>query len=208
MIQIQVVNTRTNNISNVLRALTVCEFNFEIIDHASQLTKGSIVILPGVGSFSSCMDMLIASNFDRSLRNHIDEGGKLLGICVGMQVLAKFSTEFGYHKGLSLIDASVKHLSDNFSSQLISPNVNWLPLSCCGANFKQFQNHYMYFVHSYHMSDFYSDQYLSAVVDYQGKTITAIVEAGTIIGFQFHPEKSGTAGLELLKYTLKLLSER
>lgn len=203
---IQVVNTKTNNLSNVLRALQQCGYDYQVVDSASQLQSGSIVLLPGVGAFASCMDALNQAEFSYALRQHLQSGGKLLGICVGMQALANYSTEFGQHQGLGLVDAAVCHLTDDFPESLVTPNINWLPLQSQGSRFAQFAGQSVYFVHSYHMCHFAEPAQIAATVDYHGKQITAIVDTGQLIGFQFHPEKSGEVGLRILKTAIELLA--
>lgn len=202
---IQVIDTKTNNLSNVLRALTACGYQYEVIYTASQLRSESVVVLPGVGAFSSCMASLSASGFCSALKTHLAKGGKLLGICVGMQALAQYSTEFGQHSGMGLLDAQVEHLAATATVPAITPNVNWLPLQVNSDRFAAFNDKQVYFVHSYHMCHFRQPDLIAASVDYAGQQVCAIVDQGNIIGFQFHPEKSGEIGLELLAHSVSLL---
>jgi imidazole glycerol-phosphate synthase subunit HisH len=204
---IQVIDTKTNNLSNVLRALAACHFEYEVIYDASELRIGCVVVLPGVGAFASCMASLTASGFGSALKTHLAKGGKLLGICVGMQALAKYSTEFGQHRGLALFDAQVEHLAATATTATITPNVNWLPLQVRSARFAEFNGKQVYFVHSYHMCHLREPQLIAASVDYAGQQVCAIVDQGNVIGFQFHPEKSGEIGLKILSHSLALLQD-
>ncbi|MBU2113446.1 MAG: imidazole glycerol phosphate synthase subunit HisH [Gammaproteobacteria bacterium] len=204
---IQVIDTRTNNLSNVLRALSACQLNFEVIYSAADLKTGSVVVLPGVGAFASCMTSLTDAGFASALKTHLTLGGKLLGICVGMQALAKLSTEFGQHKGLGLIDARVEHLSAAITEPVMTPNVNWLPLHCDSGRFAEFSGADVYFVHSYHMCHFRQPELVVGTVNYGSQQLCAIVDQGAVIGFQFHPEKSGDVGLRILAHTIALLQK-
>ncbi len=202
---VQVIDTRSNNLSNVLRALTRCQVDYQVITDAAELVAGALVILPGVGAFASCMEKLQAHGFPAALKAHLAAGGTLLGICVGMQALANSSSEFGHHQGLGLVAADVENLAQ--AQQVIVPNVNWLPLQINRGRFEQFHGKCMYFVHSYHMTNFQMPSDRVATVCYDGIDITAIIDLGNIIGFQFHPEKSGEEGLALLRYTIDLLNQ-
>ncbi len=202
---VQVIDTRSNNLSNVLRALTRCQVEYQVITDAAELMAGALVILPGVGAFASCMEKLREHGFPSALNAHLASGGKLLGICVGMQALANSSSEFGHHSGLALVDAHVENL--NQTHNVIVPNVNWLPLQIGSGRFEQFNGQCMYFVHSYQMTNFKNPPDCVAIVRYEGIDVTAIIDLGNIIGFQFHPEKSGEEGLALLRYTIALLQQ-
>lgn len=202
---IQVVDTRTNNLSNVLRALTACQLQYEVIYSASELKVGSVVVLPGVGAFASCMLSLAEAGFSQALKTHLTRGGKLLGICVGMQALGRFSSEFGHHAGLGLLDARVEHLAVTADEPVITPNVNWLPLHCESGRFALFSGAHVYFVHSYHLCHFREPELIAGTVEYGGQQVCAIVDQGSVIGFQFHPEKSGEIGLRILAHSVALL---
>lgn len=202
---VQVIDTKSNNLSNVLRALDRCDVKYQVVQFANELVKGSLVVLPGVGAFGSCLNELQVNGFCEHLVTHLAAGGKLLGICVGMQALARSSTEFGFHTGLSLIDAEVTRLANSESAPIIVPNVNWLPLDNVSDRFKPFAGKAMYFVHSYFMTNFRDPHKCAAIVKYSGIDIPAIIDSGNIIGFQFHPEKSGEDGLRILRHSIDLL---
>ena len=202
---IQVIDTKTNNLSNVLRALSACKLEFEVIHTAAELRSGSVVVLPGVGAFASCMTSLNDTGFSTALKTHLTRGGKLLGICVGMQAMARISTEFGQHAGLGLFDAKVEHLAHTSSGPVVTPNVNWLPLQSKHGRFAEFNGEHVYFVHSYHMCQFKQPALIAGTVDYAGQSVCAIVDQGPVIGFQFHPEKSGEVGLRILAHSILLL---
>jgi glutamine amidotransferase len=116
-----------------------------------------------------------------------------------MQLLFDSSTEFGEHTGLSLIPGTVKHLS-NFKENIRVPNIGWCKLrfGCSDIDPIRSIASYGYFVHSYYATDVV-EQHVLATADYMGYSVPAIVGNNNVIGFQFHPEKSGPSGLDLLK---------
>lgn len=157
------------------------------------------IILPGVGAFGDAVGKLRASGLDRTVTEAAAGGIPLLGICVGMQMLFDTDYEYGEHKGLGLIPGEVHSLREIVSPELKIPAIGW-----SGLSFKKrsrlfegiTEGEYVYFVHSYAATG--CDGYISAVTDY-GSTVTAAVENGNIYGTQFHPEKSSTSGLKILK---------
>lgn len=204
---IQVIDTKTNNLNNVLRALSACQQSYQVINHANELRTGSVVVLPGVGAFENCMKSLQEKGFSTALSEHLKDNGKLLGICVGMQALAQYSTEFGQNDGLALVDAQVEHIAAGSTQPVLAPNVNWLSLQVSSGRFTKFAGSQFYFVHSYHMCNFRNPEQGTATVNYSGQKLCAIVETDNIIGFQFHPEKSGKVGLEILSHAISSFAE-
>lgn len=157
------------------------------------------VILPGVGAFSDAMEKLRASGLAGTLYEAAESGKKILGICLGMQLLFDNSLEYGDHKGLGLIPGTVKPLSGYVSKGLKIPHIGWNALDITQKSklFKYTSSgDYVYFVHSYYADAFPS--YITAECEYGGY-VTAAVEKDNVYGFQFHPEKSGETGLNMLK---------
>ena len=157
------------------------------------------VILPGVGAFGDAAEKLRETGLDKAVTQVADEGKPLLGICLGMQLLLEKSFEFGEHKGLGLIKGEVKPIDPFVEKGAKIPQMGWNSLNFtkdCPI-FKYIRNgEYVYFVHSYHGTGCGSD--VAATVDYFG-TLTAAVSRKNVFGCQFHPEKSGDAGLSILK---------
>lgn len=156
------------------------------------------LILPGVGAFGDASARLQEGNFVPFLQNWAKEK-PLLGICLGMQLLFEESEEFGLHKGLGLLPGSVRRMNASEEAGLKLPQMGWnrleiskesplLPKACEGE--------YMYFVHSFAAED--CGDCLLATTDY-GLPVTAFVGKDRVFGAQFHPEKSGEAGLKLLE---------
>ncbi|MDO4488701.1 MAG: imidazole glycerol phosphate synthase subunit HisH [Eubacteriales bacterium] len=157
------------------------------------------VILPGVGAFPDAARKLREAGLFDYVRELAASGKPLLGICLGMQLLFDRSLEFGEHEGLGLIPGEVLPIEDYISSELDIPHMGWNALKFHkeSALYKDIpEGTHFYFVHSF--AAFGCEKDLSASTEY-GTTITASVEKGNVYGTQFHPEKSGEAGLRLLK---------
>ena len=158
------------------------------------------IILPGVGAFEDAAKKLRASGLDKVVVDEARSGKPLLGICLGMQMLFEKSYEYGEHEGLGLIKGSVKAMREVVDAELKIPQIGWNALSFCKKKSDLFkyikEGDFVYFVHSYHATD--CDESLIAVTDY-GAKITAAVASGNVYGTQFHPEKSGEVGLNILR---------
>lgn len=165
----------------------------EIIKAADHL------VLPGVGAFEDAAKKLRESGLDRLVIEEAKCGKPLLGICLGMQLLFEESHEYGVHKGLGLLSGRVVPMKGVIPTELKIPHIGWNALEFTKASplFKYIQNgDFVYFVHSYYATD--CDDTLIASAEY-GKPLTAAVQKGNIFGCQFHPEKSGAAGLAILR---------
>ena len=157
------------------------------------------IILPGVGAFEDARAKLRESGLDTVVCEEARNGKKLLGICLGMQMLFEESHEYGVHEGLGLLKGSVIAMDGNIPKGLKIPHIGWNSLHITAEHpiFKYVkENDYVYFVHSYYASG--CEDSLLATSEY-GIPITAAVANGNVTGMQFHPEKSGEVGLAILK---------
>ncbi len=157
------------------------------------------IVLPGVGAFGDAADKLRATGLADVVRSVASEGKQLMGICLGMQLLFDYGTEFGSHEGLGLIKGNVVSMKDHIPNTLKLPQIGWNALDIkkkCKL-FDYINNgDFVYFVHSYHAVG--CDDSLVATTEY-GAQITAAVAKDNIFGCQFHPEKSGETGLNILR---------
>lgn len=157
------------------------------------------IILPGVGAFADAAEKLHASCLDKVVKDEAAKGKKLLGICLGMQMLFDESYENGRYDGLGLISGSVKPISDVIGEGLKIPHIGWNKLILQGESplYSHVENgEHVYFVHSYHAVT--DEKYIIAKTEY-GALLTASVANKNVYGCQFHPEKSGETGLNILK---------
>ena len=172
----------------------------EVVEKLNSTIVADRIILPGVGAFEDAAKKLRASGLDKVVVEEAKAGKPLLGICLGMQMLFERSFEYGEHEGLGLIGGSVRAMRDVVPEELKIPQIGWNALTFCGEKNELFkylnEGDFVYFVHSYHATD--CDESLIAVTEY-GAKITAAVASGNVYGTQFHPEKSGEVGLNILR---------
>lgn len=161
------------------------------------LRQADRLVLPGVGAFEDAARKLRESQLDGFVKEQAAGGVPLLGICLGMQLLFEESLEYGCHPGLGLLPGKVVPMEGKLPQSLKIPHMGWNRLEQCrGRLLEDMEGSWVYFVHSYFASG--CEEVLAAVTDY-GIPITAAVERGNVFGCQFHPEKSGQAGLSILK---------
>ena len=164
------------------------------------LQQADRIVLPGVGAFSDAIAKLRHSGLDRVVCEQALSGKPLLGICLGMQMLFEKSFEYGEHTGLSLLKGCVVPMKGVIPSHLQVPHIGWNALRLKQENCPLLryihEGECVYFVHSYFAVD--CDDSLAASTEY-GAELTAAVAKGNIFGCQFHPEKSGPVGLNILR---------
>lgn len=167
---------------------------------AEKLQEADRLILPGVGAFEDAARKLRTSGLDDFVRQQAEKGIPLMGICLGMQMLFEESLEYGRHAGLGLLKGRVVPMEGAVPETLKIPHMGWNQLQITKSNSRLFadtpEGEYVYFVHSFYATG--CKDSLAAVAEY-GVPITAAVEKGNLFGCQFHPEKSGRAGLNILK---------
>ena len=162
----------------------------------AELSKADRLILPGVGAFGDAAQKLRNSGLDVFVKEQAASGKPLMGICLGMQLLFEKSYEYGEHEGLGLLKGQVVGMNGSLSAELKIPHMGWNALQLTKPAKLLQDGSYVYFVHSFYAENCADS--IAAVTDY-GIPITAAVEQGNIFGCQFHPEKSGNVGLEILK---------
>ena len=157
------------------------------------------IILPGVGAFGDASKKLQETGLDKVIINMAKKGVPVMGICLGMQLLFDRSFEYGEHQGLGLISGEIRPISEVIPKNYKVPHIGWNAL-----NFKKNsvlhkyikEGDYVYFVHSFYATNCFCS--VVATSEY-GHELTATVESGNVYGCQFHPEKSGDVGLNILK---------
>ena len=164
-----------------------------------ELRKADKLLLPGVGAFGDAAEKLRRTGLADEIIAQTKAGKPLLGICLGMQLLFERGFEYGEHKGLGLIPGSVRPITDVIPEGYKMPHMGWNKLdikkeSKLLKNIKK--DDHVYFVHSYFATE--CEEHTIATAEY-GADLTAVVEKGNVFGCQFHPEKSGDVGLEILK---------
>ena len=157
------------------------------------------LVLPGVGAFKDAAQKLFSTGLDKVIKEEVKKGKLLLGICLGMQMLFEKSYEYGEHTGLGLIKGNIISMQGKIPSKLNIPHIGWnaLDIKKQSPILKYIkEGDCVYFVHSYYGAD--CDESITSTAEY-GIPITASVQKDNIFGCQFHPEKSGNVGLNILK---------
>ena len=189
------------NLYSVAKAASFVGGDVKISRSIDDLKRAEKIILPGVGAFGDCMKNLSATGLIPALKQEISNGKKILGICVGLQILFAGSDESSGVDGLKIFGGRVKKIR---AGDLKIPHMGWNCVTFGGS--KLFAGlsgaPYFYFVHSYHALP-EDKKIIAATTDY-GEKITAAVEFENIFATQFHPEKSGDVGLQVLKNFVEL----
>jgi glutamine amidotransferase len=198
--KVGIVNYGMGNLASVRRALEDLGAEAFVADRPAALDDANRVVLPGVGAFGEGMDRLHSGGWVESLQRLAAEGIRpLLGICLGMQMLASHGEEGGTNTGLGLIDGRIRRL-DALGCNLRIPHVGWNEITFAAGDelFAQIPERAdFYFVHSYAFEPA-DDSDVTSRVDY-GTPIVASVRRGIVFGTQFHPEKSSKVGRRLLR---------
>ena len=163
------------------------------------LCKADKILLPGVGAFGDAAQKLRQSGLDRVVTEQAATGKPLMGICLGMQLLFEEGHEYGIHKGLGLIPGKVVAMAGVIPENLKIPHMGWNALKFQKESplFSHIrEGDCVYFVHSYYATD--CADAVIATAEY-GADLTAAVQKNNVFGCQFHPEKSGTVGLNILR---------
>lgn len=208
--RVGIIDYGLGNLFSVQRAVQAAGGEPVVLGSADGINGMQRLIVPGVGAFGDGMAGLRARSLEEPLREYVASGRPVLGICLGMQLLMEQGTEFGVHEGLRFVPGRVDVIpAAGEGLRYKVPHVGWTPVDPAarawdgtllagispGTEF--------YFVHSYRVLTRHPDDAL-AESTYGGHRFCSVVARGNILGTQFHPEKSGPAGLALLRNFLSL----
>ena len=196
---IAIVDYGVGNLFSLCSSLEFIGARAVVTPNADDLRAADKIILPGVGAFADAAEKLRQSGLDSVIKEEAASGKPLMGICLGMQMLFERSHEYGIHEGLSLLRGEVVPMEGYIDPSLKIPHIGWNALHVCREHplFRHVkENDCVYFVHSYFAEG--CDDSLIATAEY-GKELTAAVAKGNVMGCQFHPEKSGEVGLNILR---------
>lgn len=203
---ISVIDYGLGNLHSIRQALIELGQDFTVSADSAVIADSDTVILPGVGAFGGAIAELRKSGMDHAVLQAAFEGKKILGICLGMQLLASRSEEFGTHTGLNLIKGDVRRLPEPLEeSGTRIPNMGWRtvePRNGFDLLAPAGGTSYFYFAHSYALRCEEEMDVLGTIA-INGADVAAIVRHGQVWGVQFHPEKSGVRGLRLLNGILQ-----
>ncbi|SFO98019.1 imidazole glycerol phosphate synthase subunit hisH [Oscillibacter sp. PC13] len=197
---IAIVDYGVGNLFSLSSSLKALGFSAEVTGNGEKLRAAERIILPGVGAFGDAKAKLDATGLVPVLQ---EEARKkpLLGICLGMQLLFEQSFEYGEHPGLGLVPGQVVDLRNDLTDKMLKvPHMGWNSLQIQKSDplFRYFRDgEYVYYVHSFYAKDCAASTVGTS--QYGNVAVTGVVRNGYVWGTQFHPEKSGDAGLRLLK---------
>ena len=211
--RVTVIDYGASNLLNVVRALEHCGAKVIVADQPETLIDAGRLILPGVGAFADGMAGLKEKNLVEPLKLFCQKGNPFLGICLGMQMMLDSSNEFGHHEGLGLVAGQVIEIpaqGTNGEPHKI-PHIGWNELiypkkteNWESTLFSKLSpGDSMYFVHSF-MATPSNEQHRLADCDYDGQSICAAIRSENMTGCQFHPEKSGESGLQIIREFLSV----
>ncbi len=195
---IAIIDYDAGNIKSVEKAIKFLGQEVVVTRDAETILKADKVILPGVGAFGDAMEKLRRYRLEQVIHEVVEKGTPFLGICLGLQLLFEGSDETPGVKGLGILKGKIARLPE--TSGLKIPHVGWnsLEFPHKGRLFVNLsEGSYVYFVHSYYLQA-EDERIVTATTDY-GTCIHASVEKGNVFACQFHPEKSGDAGLQILQ---------
>ena len=197
---IAIVDYGVGNLFSLKSSFAAIGADAVVTGEAEVLRRADRILLPGVGAFRDAAAKLRTSGLDRVVIEEANAGKPLLGICLGMQLLFERSLEYGVHAGLSLIPGEVRPIAEVLPAGLKIPHIGWNALRFTGKASPLFryikEGDCVYFVHSYHAAGC-ADSVI-ATAEY-GAELTAAVQRENVFGCQFHPEKSGRVGLDILR---------
>ena len=196
---IAIVDYGVGNLFSLISSFKKIDADITVTADPKVIAEADGIILPGVGAFEDAARKLRDSGLDKVIIAETKKGKKLMGICLGMQMLFERSYEYGCHEGLGLLKGNIVPMKDSIPSDLKIPHIGWNALHFTRESdlFKYRKpDDCVYFVHSFYASD--CDDSVIATAEYS-KELTAAVQKDNVMGCQFHPEKSGEVGLNILR---------
>ncbi|NLI52962.1 MAG: imidazole glycerol phosphate synthase subunit HisH [Clostridiales bacterium] len=197
---IAIVDYGVGNLFSLKSSLSMIGAEAMVTGSAEDLRAAKKIILPGVGAFEDAANKLRATGLDAIVTEQAQAGKPLLGICLGMQMLFERSFEYGEHRGLGLLRGDVVDMRGRIPESLKVPHIGWNALRFRQPDHPLFryikEGDCVYFVHSFYAAN--CEEATLATAEY-GAELTAAVGSKNVLGCQFHPEKSGRVGLNILR---------
>jgi len=206
---IVVIDYGLGNIKSIKNAFEALGVEVILSREKEAILNADGVVLPGVGAFSHGMNNLIEYGLDDIIREYVITDKPLLGICLGMQMMMEESEEFGITKGLGLIKGRVIKIPVHQTKKIKLPHISWNEIKVKSVDWEDTiledvpKDSNMYFVHTFIAKPYYKDNILS-VTEYENVEFCSSVKKDNIYGCQFHPEKSASMGLGIIKNFIKI----
>ena len=202
---VAIVDYGVGNLFSLASSFAAIGADVTVTSDPDVIRNAEKIILPGVGAFEDAAKKLFESGLGKILCEEASKGKHILGICLGMQLLFEKSYEYGEHRGLGLIKGEVRAISEVIPSDYKIPHIGWNALSFGEEKHPLFkyleEGDFVYFVHSFYGAN--CEKSVIATAEY-GASLTAAVASGNVMGCQFHPEKSGSVGLNILRAFIEL----
>lgn len=203
---IGIINMQTNNINCFIKILNRLNFKYKIIntnnDYNQNITK---LIIPGIGNYKECMEYIKQNNLDEIIKTHIKINKKILGICIGMQILSSYGEESELTKGLDILKNTK---TEKLQTNKILPHIGWNSIKIKNNDIDNLFNNInfksdFYFVHSFNVifndENIIDKNFIFGKTEYGDKEFISIIKNENILAVQFHPEKSGKNGIKLIE---------
>ena len=203
---IGLINMQTNNINCFIKILKKLNYKYKIIntikDYDDKIIK---LIIPGIGNYKECMEYIKNNNIDKIIYEHISLNKKILGICIGMQILSSYGEESELTDGLDIFKNTK---TEKLKTNLILPHIGWNSIKIIKNDsdslFSNIDlNSDFYFVHSYTVICDDNKDIIFSTTQYGNIEFVSIIKSDNILAVQFHPEKSGKNGIKLIENFLK-----
>ena len=198
---IAVVDYGVGNLFSLCCSLERIGADAKVTSNPDEIRSAEKIILPGVGAFADAAKKLRDSGLDKVILEQAAAGKEIMGICLGMQLLFEKSYEFGVHAGLGFLKGEICPLAEDLPAGFKVPQMGWNRLMAVRENEPLLryagEKPYVYYVHSFYAKG--CEDSLSAVSEYGGLAVPGLVHKNNVFGAQFHPEKSGEAGLSMLR---------
>ena len=196
---IAIIDYGVGNLFSLSSSLKAVGADAILTSNPEEIRRADKIILPGVGAFGDARQKLCDTGLDRVVIEEVKKGKKIFGICLGMQLLFEKSFEYGEHDGLGLLKGNVVPMEGKIPEDFKIPHIGWNSLDKKKEHpiFKYIKTgDFVYFVHSFYATN--CGESVIATAEY-GAELTAAAARGNVFGVQFHPEKSGEVGLNILR---------
>lgn len=205
--KVGILNCGVGNVTSLKNAIEYSGYSCEIV--SSKDIDTDILFIPGVGHFGFIMSQIKEQNYDELILNHHKQNKPLIGICIGMQVLFESSEEDQSKKGLGLLPGNILQFKNEKISKIkpVHMGYNKVQFTLETSDWLKYSpsEDYFYFLHSYYAKDLSNISKNIGTTSYGNNTFCSFFKKDNVIGIQFHPERSGKAGLKFLKQTIDSL---
>ena len=201
--KIAIIDFGTSNLKSINAAFNLFDVQSSVTTSLREINNSDAVVLPGVGAFAEAMSFLKKNRIDQAIKTTIYKKKPFLGICLGMQLLFDSSEEFNFCSGLGILKGKVMNLKKLIRKHnIIIPNTGWYSLQK-NAKFKKknilkiSKKKYYYFTHSFFVKPA-DEKIVSSKIEIEKNKICSSIQKDNVYAFQFHPEKSGPEGLDII----------